>query len=73
MGKNQLRLLRFCLKYHGWQSIGPDSRATARHLAALGLLEHSGIKGSHQYRLALEPEAREALEHGFDAMAGEGV
>ena len=39
MSRQQARLLRFLIKYSGWQTIGPDARRTARNLAAHGLVE----------------------------------
>ena len=44
MTKQQARLLRFLIRYpEGWHSVGPDSRATVKRLAELGLVEWDSI------------------------------
>jgi hypothetical protein len=51
MGKHQLRLLKFAIKYQGWHGYGTD-QTTVRvvyGLVRLGILELSDI--SRQFRL----------------------
>ena len=51
MGRHQLRLLKFAIKYKGWHGFGMDSSTTnaIRSLVKLGLLE---VNEHRQFRLA---------------------
>ncbi len=62
MGKHQLRLLKFCLKYPGWHSMGKtreDNRALWR-LYDMELIEifHHSKNNRLQFRL-MPPQAKE--------------
>ena len=50
MGRHQLRLLKFAIKYSGWNSFGTDSSTmnAVRSLVRLGLLE---VNEHRQFRL----------------------
>lgn len=50
MGRHQLRLLKFAIKYRGWQSYGTDSTTVnaVGRLTDLGLLE---VNDNRQFRL----------------------
>lgn len=50
MGKHQLRLLKFAIKYSGWNGFGTDSSTVnaVRSLCRLGLLE---VNEHRQFRL----------------------
>jgi hypothetical protein len=50
MGRHQLRLLKFAIKYRGWQGFGTDSSTTnaVRSLVRMGLLE---VNEFRQFRL----------------------
>ena len=62
MSRNQLRLMKFLLKFpRDWHGIGPDSRRCARNLASLGLLEWNEER--KQARLALGESARLILDN----------
>jgi hypothetical protein len=51
MGKHQLRLLKFAIRYRGWHGFGTDRTTTSavRSLVRLGLLE---VNEFRQFRLA---------------------
>lgn len=51
MGKHQLRLLKFAIKYHGWHTYGKDRSTVSavNTLSAMGLLELNEFR---QFRLA---------------------
>lgn len=50
MGKHQLRLLKFAIKYKGWHTFGTDSSTVnaVRSLAAAGLIE---VNKHRQFKL----------------------
>ena len=50
MGRHQLRLLKFAIKYKGWQGFGTDSTTVnaVKRLVGLGLLE---VNEFRQFRL----------------------
>jgi hypothetical protein len=49
MSKEQARLLRFAIKYPGWQGYGPDVSRVVHGLVKWGLLE---VNEFRQFRLA---------------------
>ena len=64
MGKHMKRLLLFCIKYPGWQSIAkndPPMRRAVDRLVAIGAIERNEFG---QVRLALAQWARDNLELG---------
>lgn len=69
MSPNQARLIRFCLNYPGWQTIGPDSRRCAIGLADWGILERSETSPD-QFRIALADDCRRMME---SANVGDGI
>jgi hypothetical protein len=50
MGRHQLRLLKFAIKYSGWQGFGTDASTVnaVRSLVRMGLLE---VNEFRQFRL----------------------
>ncbi len=55
MGKNMLRLLKFAVKYRGWQSYGKD-RSTVEAVRRLARMELLELNEHRQFRLKGEPE-----------------
>lgn len=53
MGRHQLRLLKFAIKYKGWHGFGTDSSTVnaIKRLVGLGLLE---VNEFRQFRLKVD-------------------
>lgn len=68
MGKNQLRLLKFAMRFPGWHGYGKDRNTVAalRALEYYGLIEVS--KETRQFRLANRKEFGEISIEGNLAM-----
>ena len=61
MSKEQARLLRFALKYPGWQSYCSKARPVVKSLEQHGLLEVNEYK---QFRIIASQSTTERDSHG---------